>query len=91
MTSFFRYRISDKRLCTFDDLPHLKKEINKFQKFISQKPDGYCSACMRVLYPEERKYRYIKDPANLPCIEWKLPALTNLKDEKQIHVLRQAQ
>jgi hypothetical protein len=82
MTSFFRYRVADKRLCTFDEQPHLKKEIKRFQKFVSQKPDGYCSACMRVLYPEERKYRYVEDPANLPCVDWKLPALVHPKDKR---------
>lgn len=83
MTSFFKYRIADKRLSTFDYEPRLKKEIKRFQKFVNQKPDGYCSACMQVLYPEERKFRYIEDPNNLPCIEWKLPALTHPQDKNQ--------
>jgi hypothetical protein len=36
-----------------------------------KKPDGYCSICMKLLYPEEQKYRRIERPNELPCVDWR--------------------
>jgi len=32
---------------------------------------------MKILYPEERKWRQIQNPNILPCVEWKIEPLTN--------------
>lgn len=86
--SFFRYRIADKSLSTFDSEPKLKKQIKKFQKFVNQRADGYCCICLRLLYPEEQKYRYIEVITNLSCLKWKLPLLSHPKDKKKFMVCK---
>lgn len=69
----YRFRVQDRNLSTFN--AQQKRQIKKFQGFIMQKPDSFCCVCMKVLYPEERKYRQIENVNNLSCIEWKLQPL----------------
>lgn len=71
--AFHRFRVEDLKLSTFNEKQ--KAQIKKFQEFIMQKPDGHCCICMKILYPEERKWRNIQLPNNLPCIEWKIEPL----------------
>lgn len=59
-----------------------KRQIIEFQKFINQKPDGYCSVCMRMLYPEERAYREISEPTELNCVRWNLAPIMDRTGRK---------
>lgn len=36
---------------------------------------------MKVLYPEERRFRTFENEANLPCLAWKLQPLCDSEDE----------
>lgn len=69
-------------MSTFDIFQ--KKQIKVFQKYIMDKPDGFCCICLTLLYPEEQYYRSFQEPENLPCIEWKdLQPLANPTEESQ--------
>lgn len=78
---FYSFRVTNRNLSTFSAAE--KKQITDFQKFINQKPDSFCCVCMKVLYPEQRKYRYIKEPHSLPCLAWKLQPMVNEKDNSR--------
>ncbi|KAI9364546.1 hypothetical protein BD770DRAFT_378346, partial [Pilaira anomala] len=63
---FFSWRLEDTNLSTFSHFE--KNQINSFQKFVMCKPDGFCSVCMMVLYPDEQKYREFDNPKTIPCL-----------------------
>jgi len=69
----YRFRVQDLNFSSFTALE--KRRIASFQNFIKKRPDGYCCVCMKILYPEERKYRQIDCPENLPCLEWDMQPL----------------
>lgn len=71
---FFRFKIPNKNLSTFNK--DQKKQIERFQKFVMQRPDGFCCVCMKVLYHQERKYRSISSPDKLPCRDWGFQPMT---------------
>lgn len=75
-----RFRFQDNALMSFSRVE--RKQINDFQKFAAQKPDGTCSVCLRVLYPEEQRYRKIVDSNALNCFQWKITPFT--KEERDI-------
>lgn len=78
-TSRFRYQSN--ALATFNK--QQQDEIKKFQTFLSQKPDGFCCICLRVLYPEEKRYRTINNPESLKnCNAWKLTPLMCSRNER---------
>jgi len=70
---FSRFRSQDLGLSSFTNVE--KKRITRFQEFINMKPDGFCCICMKILYPEEKRYRTYFSPHNLPCHEWQLEPL----------------
>lgn len=78
---FYSFKVGNRNLSTFPNSQ--KTQINDFQKFINEKPDGFCCACMKLLYPEEKKYRYISSPEYLPCIAWKLEPMVSPKDSSK--------
>lgn len=69
-----RFRIQDNSLSSFSN-PE-KEQIIAFQKYAAQKPDGFCSVCLRKLYPEERRYRTIENISSLNCSQWNIDPLT---------------
>lgn len=71
---FFAFRVEDRNLSTFTNIQ--KKQIIQFQKFVMKKPDGFCCVCMKMLYPEEQKYRDIGNSEGLPCLDWRLTPIT---------------
>lgn len=78
---FMSYRLEDPNLSTFGIFQ--KKQIKSFQNFIMKKPDGFCSVCMVVLYPEEQHYRTFSNLDNIPCISWNLQPLVSSSNESE--------
>lgn len=52
------------------------EDIRDFLAFNKQTASGHCTMCMRVLYPEEQKYRTIPDEWQI-CPSWKIMPLRN--------------
>lgn len=82
---FFSFKVADRNLSTFNKIE--QNQINKFQTYIMSKPDGFCSVCMKVLYPEDQKYRLIRDPEHLPCIDWKLKPKTKMFGTNKLYMV----
>lgn len=72
--SFSRFRLQNNDLATFSTVE--KRQIKDFQTYIMKKPGGFCCMCMKLLYPEEQKFRAINNPEGLPCRNWRLEPLT---------------
>lgn len=73
-----RFRVQDNSLMSFD--AHQRRQINDFQRFAAEKPDGTCSVCLKKLYPEERRFRNIQDTDSLNCFRWNVTPSTQIKD-----------
>ncbi|CEP06950.1 hypothetical protein [Parasitella parasitica] len=71
-----RFRLQDNSLMSFT--PEKRAHIKKFQEFVSQKANGTCSVCLRVLYPEERRFRLIQNIESLNCFAWNIIPLTRI-------------
>lgn len=83
--SQFRFRVESRDLHSFP--PTQRHEIKRFQTFILKKPDGHCSFCMKMLYPEEQKYRKVRLPNELPCLDWNIqPKTKNIRGEQHYMV-----
>lgn len=81
-----KFRFTDNSLATFSNED--KKQILNFQKFISQTHDGFCCICLRVLYPQERRYRVIEDLENLRnCTAWKMEPLKKPKSKTDLYMV----
>lgn len=81
-----RFRFQDNSLSSF-----AKKErgqIERFQKFVMKTPNGFCSVCLMVLYPEEQRFRNISDKEVLSCYAWNLEPITGGKSTKQYMVCK---
>jgi len=73
-----RFRFQDNSLQSFSTTQ--RSQIKKFQEFASKTPDGFCSVCLEVLYPEQQHFRYISNIERLNCYAWKLqPIIKNNK------------
>lgn len=83
--SYFRFRVEDRNLSTF--AVEQRDQIKSFQKFIMQKPNGHCSFCMKLLYPEDQKYRRIGSPRDLPCLQWKIEPITKQEKNQAIYMV----
>lgn len=51
-------------------------DVRTFTEFNRQPASGHCTMCMRVLYPEEQKYRQLSDEW-LICNSWNIAPITN--------------
>lgn len=51
-------------------------DVRSFTEFNRQTASGHCTMCMRVLYPEEQKYRQLSDEW-LICNSWNIAPITN--------------
>ena len=74
----FRLRFQDNSLNSFSTTQ--RSQIKKFQEFAAKTPNGFCSVCLEVLYPEQQHFRLISYAENLNCYAWKLQPMT--KDGK---------
>lgn len=75
---FYSFRVGNNNLSSFTNAQ--KNQVKRFQDFIMEKPDGFCCLCLKVLYPEERRFRTFEDETNLPCLSWKLQPLCDSED-----------
>ena len=75
---FFSWRIENPNLSTFNKTQ--RNQIQSFQNFISQKPDGFCCVCLELLYPENQKYRLFINEDYVYCLKWKLTPLCMAND-----------
>ncbi|CAO3645520.1 unnamed protein product [Mucor hiemalis] len=75
-----RFRVQDNSLMSFPTVQ--RNQIIAFQKFASEKPDGFCSICLKKIYPEERKFRKVNDMSSLNCTQWNQTPIT--KEERGI-------
>jgi hypothetical protein len=58
-------------------------DVISFTAFNNEKANGHCALCMRVLYPEEQKYRQLSDDW-LICTTWSIDPVVN---EESLHMV----
>lgn len=85
LMAYFVFRVEDMNLSSLSD--DERNQINSFQTFIMQKPNGYCSFCMKLLYPEDQKYRKVQFPLDLPCLQWKLRPITKQQKNEDYYMV----
>jgi len=64
------FKVNDINLSTFSKIE--KRQIKSFQKFVNQKPDGFCCVCLTLLYPEQQYFRDFPNDEHCYCIKWKI-------------------
>jgi len=52
------------------------RDVAKLRAFNREKANGHCTLCMRVLYPEEQKYRGLSEEW-LICNSWNINPIVN--------------
>lgn len=52
------------------------EDVRKFRAFNNEKANGHCTMCMRVLYPEEQKFRRLTEEWII-CRSWNINPITN--------------
>ena len=81
------FRVRDNNLSSFTAVQ--KRQVKAFQDFVMKKPDGFCSICLKVLYPEDQHYRSINTETPLPCLDWKLEPLSDTEDDSMKMVCKE--
>ena len=78
---FHTFRVQNPNLSTFTKVE--QRQILNFQKFINQKPDGFCCVCLKVLYPEEQKYRKFDPEFAILCLKWKMEPIVDSDNQEE--------
>lgn len=74
-----RFRFQDNSLGYFTE--EERKQIKKFQDYVEKTADGFCSVCLKLLYPEEQCFRKINNEENLKnCTSWKFTPMKHQDD-----------
>ncbi|KAI8320694.1 hypothetical protein EDC96DRAFT_582285, partial [Choanephora cucurbitarum] len=73
-----------------DDHPIRKVMVCKAQDiitiaglFTNEKPNGFCCICLKVLYPEEQRYRKFQPEFAFPCTNWKMEPIAKSDDQEK--------
>lgn len=80
---FVNFTSADYTMPRINFTVHQLRDIENFRAFNREIANGHCSLCMKVLYPEEQKYRELSDEHCI-CRTWRIDPVMNAEGKYMV-------